>query len=232
MQNPFFDFGPGKYQKTESRVERVVSRKQDALGPIMEGYLRLLEREVQDLAWIVEHNHLVKTYSAAVESISGLQLDRDTIEAFWEKLDDCDTFPYKIPGPAGIYLSAMVNYCQDDRILLRLGNSQPNLHFLGYGLVEGKKLILQGDGGDFIGAGLNGGRLSVRGSAGNWCGAGMLKGEIRVEKNAGQRTGEWMQAGEIRVDGRVGGIGKTLFGGRVYQRGRRLAGGGPKHRSE
>ena len=119
----------------------------------------------------------------------------------------------------------MVNHCENDRIWLRLGNSRPALHFLGYGLVTGKRLILQGDGGDFIGAGLQGGQLLVEGSTGNWCGAGMMKGEISVKRHTGQHTGQWMQAGEIRVDGQIGGLGKLLYGGKIYRQGRPVTGG-------
>lgn len=225
MRNPFFDFSPGTYQKKANRVERVAKEKQDVLRPIMEGYLELVEQQIKDLAWIVEHGQLVKTYASALERIRGLQFDQDKIEAFCEALDRTDGFPYRIPGPAGIYLSAMINQCQAERIQLRLADRQPHLHFLGYGLLKGKTLILQGHGGDFTGAGLGGGRLVVQGSTGNWCGAGMIDGEIRVEQHTGQSTGEWMQGGEIRVDGQIGGIGRDLIGGRIYHQGRRVAGG-------
>jgi len=227
MRNPFVDFGPGNYQKKENPVERNVCKKRDVLRPIMEGYSRLLEKEFSDLAWLVEHQHVVRTYSDAVESIRGLQYDPDTIEAFCEKLERPGSIPYKIPGPAGLYLSALVNQCKTDHILLRLMNCQRTFHFLGYGLAEGKTLVLQGDGGDFIGAGLHGGRLVVKGSTGNWCGAGMMKGEIWVDKHAGQNTGEWMQAGEIRIDGFIGSLGKHLFGGRIYQQGKLIFGANP-----
>jgi formylmethanofuran dehydrogenase subunit C len=125
-----------------------------------------------------------------------------------------------ISGPAGIYLSALVNHAKEDRIMLRLRDYQRTFHFLGYRLSEGKTLILQGEVGDFIGAGLSGGHLVVEGSTGNWCGAGMMKGDIRVTENTGQNTGEWMRGGEIHVEGRIRSVGKTLFGGKIFQRGK------------
>jgi glutamate synthase domain-containing protein 3 len=223
MRNPFSDFRILPYQKREIPLERIVRAKEDVMDKIVGGYLRLVEDEVKDLVWLVEHSRVVKAYSAAVKGIRDLQYDVDDIEEFCAELDSSSRIPYMISGPAGIYVSALVNHAQEDRIVLRLREYQRTFHFLGYRLPEGKVLILQGDVGDFIGAGLSGGRLVVEGSAGNWCGAGMMKGEILVTEHAGQSTGEWMRGGEIHVDGRIRSVGKTLFGGKIYQRGKVLA---------
>jgi len=93
-------------------------------------------------------------------------------------------------------------------------------HFLGYRLPEGKTLVLEGDVGDFIGAGLSGGKLVVKGSTGNWAGAGMMRGDLFISEHTGQNTGGWMSGGEIHVDGRVRGVAKTILGGRIYQQGK------------
>ncbi|MGQ9654238.1 MAG: hypothetical protein ACUVXD_09265 [Thermodesulfobacteriota bacterium] len=223
MRNPFSDFRVVPYQKKELPLERIVRAKEDVMEKIVTGYLRLVEDEVKDLVWLVEHSRVVKAYSAAVKSIRDLQYDTDDIEEFCAELDSSNRIPYMISGPAGIYISALVNHAQEDRIVIRLRDYQRTFHFLGYRLPEGKVLILQGDVGDFIGAGLSGGRLVVEGSAGSWCGAGMMKGEILVTEHAGQSTGEWMRGGEIHVDGRIRSVGNTLFGGKIYQRGKLLA---------
>jgi hypothetical protein len=223
MKNPFIDFSPGSYQMKESPAHQIVRAKQNVLDGIIEGYIHLVEEEIKELAWVVEHKRVVKAYGAAVQRLRDLQYDQADIEEFCSKLDSSNSIPYMIPGPAGLYVSALVNYSQENHILLRLKDYQRTFHFLGYGLTKGKTLMLQGDGGDFTGAGLNGGRLVVEGSAGNWCGAGMLKGKILVSKHTGQNTGEWMQGGEIHVDGQVRSVGKTLFGGCVYQQARLIA---------
>jgi len=222
MKNPFLDFRSVPYKKKEIPLDRIVQAKQEVMGRIMEGYLRLVEEEAKDLVWLVEHSRVVNAYSAAVKNIQELNYNQDDIEEFCAELDSSDKVPYMISGPAGIYVSAMVNHCEDDRIVLRLKDYQRTFHFFGYRLPEGKTLILQGNGGDFIGSGLSGGRLVVEGSAGNWCGAGMMKGEILVTKYTGQSTGEWMRGGEIRVDGHIRSMGKTLFGGMIYERGKRI----------
>jgi hypothetical protein len=220
MRNPFLDFRSLPYEKKEIPLDRIVRAKQETMDRILEGYLHLVEEEVKDLVWLVEHSHVVRTYSAAVNRIRELQYDQDDIEEFCAELDSAQKIPYMISGPAGIYLSALINHAPEDRIALRPKDFDRMFHFMGYRLPESKTLILQGNVGDFVGAGLSGGRLVVEGSVGNWCGAGMMNGEILVTGYAGQKTGEWMRGGEIHVDGSIGSLGRSRFGGKIYQRGK------------
>lgn len=218
MKNPFMEFRSVPYQKKELPLDRIVRAKQEVMDRILEGYLHLVEEEVKDLVWLVEHSRVVRAYNAAVARIQDIQYSQDDIEDFCSELDSSSKIPYMISGPAGIFLSALVNHCGEDRLVLGVRDFERTFHFLGYRLPEGKTLVLQGNVGDFVGSGLSGGRLIVEGSTGNWCGAGMMKGEILITGSTGQKTGEWMQGGEIRVDGRITGIGKSRFGGRIYQR--------------
>ncbi|MGD8228698.1 MAG: hypothetical protein PVH82_14885 [Desulfobacteraceae bacterium] len=220
MKNPFLDFHPNSYREQEDPVERIAQAKQDIMGWIVEAYLGLVRGEIKNLAWPVEHNRVLKVYGDAVSHLRGLQYDRYDIEAFCAELDSSDDLPYMIPGPAGLYISALVNHSYENRIRLRLQDYQRTFHFLGYALPKRKTLILQGDAGDFCGAGLQGGRLVVEGAVANWCGAGMLEGEIRVSKDAGRSTGEWMHGGEIRVGGTIQSVGQLRHGGRVLQDGK------------
>jgi formylmethanofuran dehydrogenase subunit C len=220
MKNPFRDFRSFHYQKKEIPLERIVRAKREVMDHMLEGYLRLVEAEAKELVWLVEHSRVVKAYSAAVKSIQELKYDQDDIEEFCDELDSSNKISYMISGPAGIYLSALINQSQEDRIVLRLKDYQKTFHFIGYRLPDTKTLLLQGNVGDFTGANLNGGRLVVEGAAGNWCGAGMIKGEILVTESTGRNTGEWMRGGEIHVDGWIRGLGKTALRGRIYERGK------------
>lgn len=220
MKNPFLDFSTVPYQKKEIPLNRIVQAKKQVMDRIIEGYLQLVEEEVKDLVWLVEQSRVARAYSAAVKSIRDLQFDQEDIEEFCEEMDGSSRIPYMISGPAGIYVSALINHCQEERIVLKPKDHQRMFHFFGYRLPEGKTLVLQGDVGDFIGAGLSGGRLVVEGSTGNWCGAGMTKGEIFVTGYTGQNTGGWMRGGEIRVDGRIRSIGENRYGGRIYEAGK------------
>jgi hypothetical protein len=231
MKNPFLDFRSVPYQKKEIPLERIVREKEETLEHLVQGYLQLVEEEVRDLVWLVEESKVEKAYGAALKRIDGIQYDADDIDEFCALLDRSNKAPYLISGPAGIYISALVNRAREDHIVLCPKDYERTFHFLGYKLPEGKTLVLQGDVGDFTGAGLFGGCLIVEGSAGNWCGAGMMKGQIRVVQNAGQNTGEWMRGGEIHVEGTIQSVGskfygntgyRVLFGGKIYQKGKLL----------
>ncbi len=223
MKNPFKDFRPGNYQKKENPARRIVQLKQDTLEGIVKGYHCLVEEEIKDLSWIVEHSRVVKAYGIAVEKLRRLKFEQEDIEAFCVELDRSNSIPFLIPGPAGLYVSALVNLSQEAHIQLRLEDFQRPLHFLGYGLTEGKTLTIHGDVGDFTGAGLAGGRLVIEGSTGNWCGAGMLSGEIRVSKHSGRNTGEWIQGGQIQVAGQIHSMGQNFYGGQIFEQGRPVA---------
>jgi hypothetical protein len=220
VKNPFLDFRLLPYEKKEIPLNRIVRARQEIMDGILEGYLQLVEEEVKDLAWLVEGSHVARTYTAAVSKVRDLHYNQDDIEDFCAELDSAKRIPYTISGPAGIYLSALINHAPEERIVLRPQDFDRSFHFLGYRLPEGKTLILQGNVGDFIGAGLSGGHLVVEGSVGNWCGAGMMNGEILVTGCVGQKTGEWMRGGEIQVDGSIGSVGRGRFGGKIYQRGK------------
>jgi len=219
MHNPFCDFQSYQYkQSREIPLDRIIQSKRKTMEEIIEGYLKLSEKEVKEMVWLVEHSRIVKAYSAAMETVKNLDYDSDDIEEFCHELDKGGKIPYLISGPAGIYVSALCNNAKEPELHLKLFELKRTFHFLGYRLPEGKSLVLEGSVGDFIGTGLSGGRLVVEGSAGNWTGAGMVKGEIVVREHTGQNTGEWMKGGVIRVGGHIRGIGKSLSGGTIYQR--------------
>jgi hypothetical protein len=220
MINPFEDFKEYPYQKKEIPLDRIVRAKERVMEQIVEGYLKLVDEEVKDLVWLVEHSRILKAYSSALQIIQGFDYDIDDIEELCLEIDKGGRIPYLVSGPAGVYLSALCNNAKEEHIHLRLSEFKRTFHFLGYRLPEGKTLELEGDVGDFIGSGLAGGKLIVKGSTRNWTGAGMMKGELFVKQHTGQNTGEWMRGGEIHIDGRIQGLGKTILGGRIYQQGK------------
>ena len=105
----------------------------------------------------------------------------------------------------------------EEEIVLKLSELKTEINLLGFRLSKGRRLVIEGDAGDFTGIGLEGGELFVEGNAKNWTGAGMRNGKILVKKNIGLHTGEWMMGGEIYVGGRVRGLG-NIVDGKVYER--------------
>ena len=216
MSNPFEDFHPDFYQTKKPAAERIQKAQDQVVGQLVDGYLNFVIAEIENLAWMVEHEHVVSVYSQFVESIKKYNYTTYDIEAFCARWDQADVLPMMIPGPIGLYLSALINHCRTAEIYIRLKDFNCRFHFLGYRLPESKTLILEGDTGDFTGAGLYGGSLKVRGAVRNWCGAGMLAGELSVTGAAGSQVGIWMQSGTIRIARKANEIGHPRYGGRVY----------------
>src|SRR5262249_56657209 len=84
--------------------------------------------------------------------------------------------------------------------------------FLGYRLPRGRRLYLDGDAGDFVGALLEGGEVVVTGNAGNYAGIGMRRGTLQIGYSTGKYTAEGMRGGTLRVGGRIGALGRVKQG--------------------
>jgi hypothetical protein len=219
MKNPFLDFRSVPFQKKKDRSDTIRRSRQEVTDRIFKSYTFLVGEEIKDLGWLIEPARVSRAYATAMKSIEGLEYDQKDIEDFCSELDISDRVRYMISGPAGIFISVLVNNAKEDRIILGKVSLR-EFHFMGYRLPEGKVLTIQGDVGDFAGAGLAGGRLIIEGAAGNWCGTGMAKGKITVAKGTGKDLGEWMQGGEIHVDGRIWGLAKNCVAGRIYHKGK------------
>ncbi|MFP3870402.1 MAG: hypothetical protein ACLFVT_05920 [Syntrophobacteria bacterium] len=223
MINPFEDFKDFQRKDKSLPLDRLVAAHDQSLRELTGGYGKLVEQEMKSLVWFVEHNRVIEAYRKAAEVIGDMSYNAQAIEEFCYQLDSGSDMPYLISGPAGIYIAALCNHVTDDDIVLRFGEMQRCLHFLGYRLPRGKHLRIEGDAGNFTGSALQGGHITVTGSTGDWTGAGMTEGKITIYKQCGRNTGEWMQGGEISVGGRIRGLGR-LVSGQVYQAGEPLAG--------
>ena len=215
MTNPFVDFHPD-HSGSVNTAKAPVGDTRGIQPALAEGYLACVAREAPHLAWVVDHRRVVDAYAAMVTAIDGLNYSAYDIETLADSLDSGTEAPILVPGPAGLYLSALVNNAAEKDITLRLNGHRHAFHFLGYRLGPDRTLTLAGTAGDFTGACLDGGTLVVKGSTGSWCGAGMLNGRIRVEGDAGSDTAQWMHGGEIQVDGQIEGIGAVRYGGRIH----------------
>jgi hypothetical protein len=215
MKNLFEEFQSALVKRRLHPAETLHRKNEKAIASWVESYRSLLADEIGNLYWQVSPEHLALVYSKIVEDLQHLSYTGQEIGAFCERLDQNSPIPLHVPGPLGIYVSALINCSQDADITFFTGGLKGILHFIGYRLPEGKQLIINGDAGDFAGAGLCGGALAISGSTGSWCGAGMTSGSIRVQEDAGNHLGQWMHGGEIRVDGAISSIGENRFGGQV-----------------
>ncbi|RLA83612.1 MAG: hypothetical protein DRG31_05950 [Deltaproteobacteria bacterium] len=220
MLNPFEEFkGQGtRHSGKELPLDRILKTKEETLGQILKGYESLLKNEAKDLVWLMQYSTVIKAYSIAEEAIKDINYTAEDIEEFCYALDKTDQIPYLITGPAGVYISALCNHAKEQEIVLRLQDLGIKINLIGYRLPEGKRLVVEGNVGDFTGIGLDGGELVVEGSAKNYTGAGMKRGRIVVRNNVGFNTGHGMTGGEIVVGGRIKGLGK-IVGGKIYEKG-------------
>ncbi|MFB0505617.1 MAG: hypothetical protein ACETWT_02680 [Thermodesulfobacteriota bacterium] len=216
MKNPFDDFRDHRTREREIPLDSIIRSRERVMSQITKGYEKLLEEEVKELVWLVQYNTVIKAYTLAEKAVKEFEYKAEDIEEFCYELDSTDKIPYLITGPAGIYISALCNYAQEEEIILKLNDLKTQINLLGYRLPVGKKVAVEGNLGDFTGIGMEGGELVVEGNAKNYTGAGMKSGRIRVTKNIGLHTGEWMMGGEIFVGGRVRGLGK-IVDGKVYE---------------
>jgi hypothetical protein len=216
MKNPFDDFRGHQTREREIPLDSIIQSRDRVMSNIVKGYEKLLEEEVKELVWLVQYNTVIKAYTLAEKAVKEFDYRAEDIEEFCYELDTTDKIPYLITGPAGIYISALCNYAKEEEISLKLNDLKTQINLLGYRLPVGKKVVVEGNLGDFTGIGMEGGELMVEGNAKNYTGAGMKSGRVGISKNIGLHTGEWMMGGEIHVGGRVRGMGK-IVDGKVYE---------------
>jgi hypothetical protein len=216
-RNPFKEFEILRVSRKEIPLDRIVQSTEETMEHIRRGYEKLLEEEAKELVWMVQYNTIIKAYEVAERYVKEIDFTAEDIEDFCFALENTQKIPYLIPGPAGLYISALCNCVQEEEIVLKLSELKTEINLLGFRLAKGRRLVIQGDAGDFTGIGLEGGDLVVEGNAKNWTGAGMRNGKILIKKNIGLHTGEWMMGGEIYVGGRVRGLG-NIVDGKVYER--------------
>ena len=217
MKNPFEEFRGYKRKERDIPLDEIVKSRNITMARLMEGYEKLLEDEVKELVWLVQYNTVIKAYANAEKNIKDLKFKPEDIEDFCFELDNSDRIPYMITGPAGIHIAALCNHCEENEIVLKLDDMKTQINLLGYRLPAGKKLVIEGNVGDFVGIGVEGGEVAIEGAAKNYAGAGMRSGKLVVSKNAGHHTGEWMMGGEIHVAGRIRGLG-NIMDGKIYER--------------
>jgi len=228
IRNPFEEFETFMFKKTEIPLDQIIESTEVVMDQIRRGYEKLLEEEAKELVWMVQYNTIIKAYEVAEKHVREIDYCAEDIEDFCFALENTQKIPYFIPGPAGLYISALCNYAEEEEIVLKLSELKTEINLIGFRLPKGKRLVVEGDAGDFTGIGLEGGELVVEGNTKNWTGAGMRSGKILVKKNIGLHTGEWMMGGEIYVGGRIRGLG-NIVEGKVFERDKLVYPGKARH---
>ena len=173
--NPFEAFRSYSATRRELPLDRILARRDQVLQRLSQGYQALIEEESKQVIWVVEQGALSRAYSTAVEALRGIDFTVEDLEDMCLELDTNDGVTTPMGAPSGLFIAAMCNQVPAHDIALNLRLFRHRWPFLGYRLPRGRRLSLDGDAGDFVGALLDGGEVVVTGNAGNYTGIGMKK---------------------------------------------------------
>jgi hypothetical protein len=212
MLNPFQEFRSYSAVRRELPLDHILARRDQVLQRLLQSYQALIEEESKQLIWVVEQGALSRAYTTAVDALQGVDFTVEDLEDMCLELDASDGVTTPMGAPSGLFIAAMCNHVPDDDIALNLRVFRRRWPFLGYRLPRGRRLSLDGDAGDFVGALLEGGDVVVTGNAGNYAGIGMRTGTLQIGYSTGKYTGEGMRGGTLRVGGRIGDLGRVKQG--------------------
>jgi len=155
--NPFEAFRSYSAAQRELPLDRILARRDAVLQRLLQSYQALIDEESKQLIWVVEQGALSRAYTTAVEALQGVDFTVEDLEDMCLELDANDGFTASMGPPSGLFIAAMCNHVPANDISLNLHLLRRRWPFLGYRLPRGRRLYLDGDAGDFVGALLEGG---------------------------------------------------------------------------
>jgi hypothetical protein len=216
MVNPFQAFRHYAGTRRELPLDRIIAQRDHVLQQLLQSYQAFVEEESRQLVWVVEQGALSRAYTTAVDVLQDIHFTVEDVEDMCTELDGASGATTPLGAPSGLFIAAMCNHTEEREITLNLRSMTRRWPFLGYRLPRGRRLFLEGDVGDFVGALLEGGEVTVTGNAGNYAGIGMRSGTLQIGYSSGKNTGEGMRGGVLRVQGRIAELGKIKQGA-IYE---------------
>ncbi|HUL37194.1 MAG TPA: hypothetical protein VLW47_05885, partial [Thermodesulfobacteriota bacterium] len=111
-KNPFEEFKTFTVSTHGLPLDQIVQSTEAIMDRIRLGYEKLLEEEAKELVWMVQYNTIIKAYEVAEKYVKEIDYSAEDIEDFCFALENTQKVPYLIPGPAGVYISALCNYAK------------------------------------------------------------------------------------------------------------------------
>ncbi len=216
MVNPFQAFRTYAAPQREIPLDRILAQRDQTLQQLLQSYQAFVEEESRQLVWVVEQGALSRAYTTAVDMLKGIEFAVEDVEDMCMELDSTAGPLASLGAPSGLFIAAMCNQSPEPDITLNLRSMTRRWPFLGYRLPRGRRLFLEGDVGDFVGALLEGGEVTVTGNAGNYAGIGMKDGHLHIGYSSGKHTGEGMRGGVLQIKGRITELGKVKDGA-IYE---------------
>ena len=220
MVNPFQEFRTYQLPSQDLPLDQILAQRDRVLQGLLERHQALVEAERKQLVWVVEQGALSRAYATALESLQGIAFTVEDIEDVCSALDANGAMD-SLGAPSGLFIAAMCNHVEAQDIRINIRAFTHRWPFLGFRLPQDRRLHLEGDAGDFVGALLEGGEVLLNGNAGNYTGVGMKDGLLHVRHSVGKYTGEGMRGGILRVNGRIDGMGNAKMG-MIYEGKRQL----------
>lgn len=215
--NPFTAFRAySGVARPELPLDHILARRDVVLQRLLQSYQTLIDEESKQVVWVVEQGALSRAYTTAVETLKGVEFSVEDLEDVCLELDTNEGATTPMGAPSGLFIAALCNQVPAHDIALNLRLFRHRWPFLGYRLPRGRRLHLDGDVGDFVGALLEGGEVVVTGNAGNYAGVGMKTGTVQIGYSTGKHTAEGMRGGTLRVGGRIAALGRVQQG-EVYE---------------
>jgi formylmethanofuran dehydrogenase subunit C len=168
-----------------------------------------------------DYNGNVAYYGCILAAIKDLRFTAKDVEKFSLALVEFQ-FEDKFYWKAGLFLSALINSGEDSDYMIHTQHLAVLPRWLGY--KNEKNIIVNGNAGDCVGERMKGGRITVKGNAGGWVGNEMKGGSIIVNGNAACTVGYRMKGGEIWLEGDYESLTRYIDWGRIYHKGRLIAG--------
>jgi len=119
---------------------------------------------------------------------------------------------------AGLFLSALINNCKDEKFVLITEHLSMAIDCIGY--MNTKQITIQGNVGNYLGRSMENGLITTYGNAGDSIGFEMNGGSIIIHGNAEDEAGSCMKEGTITIKGNAGrSVGHYLHSGTIFLEG-------------
>ena len=109
-------WGLYRFRQEDIPLDEIVQSTEAVMDHIRRGYEKLLEEEAKELVWMVQYNTIIKAYEVAERYVKEIDYAAEDIEDFCFALENTQKIPYLIPGPAGLYISALATTFRKKRL--------------------------------------------------------------------------------------------------------------------
>lgn len=148
MRSPFLEFKDYKPKDRKIPLDKIIASEEEKIQELIEAYdkcakqVKEKKQETEVECW--SYPPLKWIYTNIEQYIKDIQYGTYEIQQVLSQVNNTPDL-----GILGLFISVLCSRVKEKEIVLHLQNEK--LRFLGYGLPIGKKLIIHGDLGDYVG---------------------------------------------------------------------------------